>query len=461
MLMHSYPDTRFFSPYLARPDVENVTQDIPLYRGFLRDNHAAPRIGFIDETYYPPEFNEKTHKIEQGYYAISAVIVEADSIPAMREALVAQNDGHSYWHSTKAFRDYGIHKDPSKYWLVKQNIRPLMNVAGDYVAPNNNVFTLHTSIPFTEHLGQQNTLMEEARAESLASLMKMLTQRDNPVDTFVFESRDNPRHQRFLDHHDKATLARIQEHGIIPHINTVFVSPTAEPILWSSDLQAWATSRLIRMNDPSWLEQSGLTSTFYDAQTLTSLKLMPQERQSLQLRRPTRMVKDAPTLGLNTDLTSLPEGTLLDIAQGTQAREETRAHNQQALENDENAKGLIAPKNSIVYTTAQAQTLDKSISADAALDLTVARGNLSPIQEKAITELEHRGKTLGGSSELAAVRETVQASLSKLRKSAKPTGKAEVQENNSAAERRKENEPHYKMQQRLRANRDHNKGRGL
>ena len=162
MLMHSYPDTRFFSPYLARPDVENVTQDIPLYRGFLRDNHAAPRIGFIDETYYPPEFNEKTHKIEQGYYAISAVIVEADSIPAMREALVAQNDGHSYWHSTKAFRDYGIHKDPSKYWLVKKNILPLMNVAGDYVAPNNNVFTLHTSIPFTEHLGQQNTLMEEA-----------------------------------------------------------------------------------------------------------------------------------------------------------------------------------------------------------------------------------------------------------------------------------------------------------
>ena len=226
-------------------------------------------------------------------------------------------------------------------------------------------------------------------------------------------------------------------------------------------MQAWATSRLIRMNDPSWLEQSGLTSTFYDAQTLTSLKLMPQERQSLQLRRPTRMVKDAPTLGLNTDLTSLPEGTLLDIAQGTQAREETRAHNQQALENDENARGLIAPKNSIVYTTAQAQTLDKSISADAALDLTVARGNLSTIQEKAITELEHRGKTLGGSSELATVRETVQASLAKLRKSAKPTGKAEVQENNSAAERRKENEPHYKMQQRLRANRDHNKGRGL
>ena len=91
----------------------------------------------------------------------------------------------------------------------------------------------------------------------------------------------------------------------------------------------------------------------------------------------------------------------------------------------------------------------------------MARGNLSPIQEKAITELEHRGKTLGGSSELATVRETVQASLAKLRKSAKPTSKAEVQENNSAAERRKENEPHYKMQQRLRANRDHNKGRGL
>ena len=102
--------------------------------------------------------------------------------------------------------------------------------------------------------------MEEARAESLASLMKMLTQRDNPVDTFVFESRDNPQRQRFLDHHDKATLARIQEHGIIPHINTIFVSPTAEPILWSSDLQAWATSRLIRMNDPSWLAVSVLKS---------------------------------------------------------------------------------------------------------------------------------------------------------------------------------------------------------
>jgi hypothetical protein len=198
------------------------------YPSFLRFVADTDRIAFIDETYHMPmtDTQGEKRKIHQGYFALSACVVEATDIPDLREALKDTIGGYSYWHTTEAFQDYGLeHRE--KHWLIKDNILPMLYSVSDYAIPNNNVITLHTHIPYTSD--EKN--MEGARAETLTALMKKLTHRDLPVSTFVFESRDSGEGDKI----DRATLKRLKEGNIIPQdVKVNFTSPTEEPLLWAA-----------------------------------------------------------------------------------------------------------------------------------------------------------------------------------------------------------------------------------
>ena len=56
------------------------------YPSFLRFVADTDRIAFIDETYHKPTIDTQG-KIHQGYFALSACVVEATDIPDLREAL--------------------------------------------------------------------------------------------------------------------------------------------------------------------------------------------------------------------------------------------------------------------------------------------------------------------------------------------------------------------------------------
>lgn len=398
---------RLFTLHIAR------TRDIN-YPNFLRANADAERIAFVDETYYAPR-TDKTSLVHPGYYALSATVVEAEDIDA-RELLKEANDGHSYWHTSEAYDDAGLQEDNDKYWLRRENIWPMLTAVGEYAIAGNNVITLHTYIPHAYSRSSQNTLLEGARAETLTALTKTLALRkDYPVDTFVFERRD----QGAGDAIDKRTLRRLYDNRVIPRLNVAYTSPSTEPLLWGADLQAWATGRLIREADPQWLEHADMLHTIYDTHTLKPLTLK-------EIHRPIPHRTFNPT---HIDLASAPAKTLLYLQAGGTSREEARITYTTAARS---RTLLTGPNNNETknenYRRARAESEAHQINAAHAQDLTIGRGYTTPLQTEATHELAHRAEQQQLSPEIQRIHKQMQASFGNLGKTPQasaPTGKTQ------------------------------------
>lgn len=242
----------------------------------LQENSDAERIAFIDETFVDPYYDKKTGILHPGYYSIAAIVVEADEIAKFREDLPATLGGINYWHTTDAFNDRGLEKDPNpdkpsrKYspWHLRRNIRPMLNTLGRNTKDGQNIVTLNFNIPYAKDPDERQRLRDAARAEAITAITTHLTHADPPTTTFVFEKVKGGTQK------DKDTLNRLEKAGIIPPIKKIFAKPTDEPLLWAADLLAWASRHLVNETNLSWLDNAKIKARFLDSHVRTELKTL-------------------------------------------------------------------------------------------------------------------------------------------------------------------------------------------
>ena len=279
---------RLLSPFIRKLGSQND------YNQELQRHSDAERIAFIDETFVDPSYDEKTGILRPGYYSIAAVVVEADDIAKFREDLPATLGGINYWHTTDAFNDRGLEKDPNpnadpenpsrKYspWHLRRNIRPMLNTLGRNTKDGQNIVTLNFNIPYTKDPAERQRLRDAARAEAITAITTHLTHADPPTTTFVFEKvrdekqdgKDDNQIGKEDNQKDIDTLNRLEKAGIIPPITKIFAHPTDEPLLWAANLLAWASRHLVNETNLSWLDNAKIKARFLDSHVRTELKTL-------------------------------------------------------------------------------------------------------------------------------------------------------------------------------------------
>jgi hypothetical protein len=111
--------------------------------------------------------------------------------------------------------------------------------------------------------------MEQARAESITAMLKILTSSEYSAQAFVFERR----HNEYENDIDRNTIHRLTKHKIIPStVKFIHTTSSIEPNLWAPDLQAWGIGQEIRRDDSTWLTHAHLRPLIIDAQTLEPLR---------------------------------------------------------------------------------------------------------------------------------------------------------------------------------------------
>lgn len=241
----------------------------------LQEHSDAERIAFVDETFVEPSYDDNG-KLHPGYYAIAAVVVEADDIAKFREDYASSFGGINYWHTTDAVNNRGLEEDPDpenpsrKYspWHVHKNIRPMLDTLGRNTKDGQNIVTLNFNISYTDDPDELQRFRDAARAEAITALTTHLTHADPPTTTFVFEKT------KAGDDKDIETLNRLEKAGIIPRINKIFAHPSEEPLLWGADLLAWASRHLVNETSLTWLDDAKIKARFLDSHVQTELKTL-------------------------------------------------------------------------------------------------------------------------------------------------------------------------------------------
>ena len=234
------------------------------YTGFLNKVAHEPRLVFIDETMHEP--HHQNQALERRFYAISAVIVENPDVASLREDLKNIIGGQSFWHTTDAASEKKITQKP---WLNQTNLQHMMDTIGNYSQDTQNVLTFHSQVRYSPNLKTQRILMEQARAESITAMLKILTSSEYSAQAFVFERR----HNEYENNIDRNTIHRLTKHKIIPStVKFIHTTSSIEPNLWAPDLQAWGIGQEIRRDDSTWLTHAHLRPLIIDAQTLEPLR---------------------------------------------------------------------------------------------------------------------------------------------------------------------------------------------
>lgn len=234
------------------------------YTGFLNKVAHEPRLVFIDETMHEP--HHQNQALDRRFYAISAVVVENPDVASLREDLKNIIGGQSFWHTTDAASEKKIIQKP---WLNQTNLQHMMDTIGDYSQDTQNVLTFHSQVRYSPNLKTQGILMEQARAESITAMLKILTSSEYSAQAFVFERR----HNEYENDLDRDTIRRLTEHKIIPStVKFIHTTSSIEPNLWAPDLQAWGIGQEIRRDDSTWLTHAHLRPLIIDAQTLEPLR---------------------------------------------------------------------------------------------------------------------------------------------------------------------------------------------
>ena len=209
---------------LISDHLRNFDRTHPAYRflgqyiGFLNNVAHEPRLVFIDETMHDPQHAPST---DRRFYAISAVVVENPDVSTLREDFKDVIGGESFWHATDAASEKKIQQMP---WLNKENLQRMMDTVGDYSRDTHNILTFHSHVRYSPNPTTQLDMMEQARAESITALMKVLTSDKYSANAFIFERRQNEAQNRL----DEATINRLKSHNIIP--STVVFTHATSPL---------------------------------------------------------------------------------------------------------------------------------------------------------------------------------------------------------------------------------------
>lgn len=329
----------------------------------LQRNPDAERIAFIDETFVEPSYDDNG-KLHPGYYAIAAVVVEADDIAKFREDYASSFGGINYWHTTDAVNNRGLEEDPDpenpsrKYspWHVHKNIRPMLDTLGRNTKDGQNIVTLNFNIPYTDDPDERQRLRDAARAEAITALTTHLTHADPPTTTFVFEKT------KAGDDKDIETLNRLEKAGIIPRINKIFAHPSEEPLLWGADLLAWASRRLLNETTLSWLDDAKIKARFLDSHVQTELN-------ALNVR----------PLNMPSAKRILYTGETYQEAGTPGTRTEIEATFRAAEANGDTVSAGVDPKErkNIAYRNAKDEAMGTPMPAEKEIELAVGRGYLT------------------------------------------------------------------------------------
>ena len=326
---------------------------------FYERNHNAPRFGYIDETFSAPTKDLNGYGIHQGHYAIAMTIIENQDVRSLRDSLT--DISGNYYHANESAQQRNI---------------DMLNTTGRYTNMDTNIIAVHTSIPYGASEEETQHIMRSARNESITALLKLATDREDPVKAFVIE-----RTMRETENQkDRQTIQRLTRNNIIPPINYVQVSSTAERNLWAADAVAYSMAQALLRSDLTLQEKSGIQLSIYDTQTLGLI----------DLKAPTNNLTSK--LGIPTDPRQLRTEHLPHITTGRAAREETLKNLRDNLRPGQRLLGPEKARDDLLYRKTQGIGRSRLMDAHHAADLTIGRGTLSNTQKGAINEFSKRAK---------------------------------------------------------------------
>ena len=326
---------------------------------FYERNHNAPRFGYIDETFSAPTKDINGYGIHQGHYAIAMTIIENQDVRSLRDSLT--DISGNYYHANESAQQRNI---------------DMLNTTGRYTNMDTNIIAVHTSIPYGASEEETQHIMRSARNESLTALLKLATDREDPVKAFVIE-----RTMRETENQkDRQTIQRLTRNNIIPPVNYVQVSSTAERNLWAADAVAYSMAQALLRSDLTLQEKSGIQLSIYDTQTLGLI----------DLKAPTNNLTSK--LGIPTDPRQLRTEHLPHVTTGIAAREETLKNLRDNLRPGQRLLGPEKAHDDLLYRKTQGIGRSRLMDPHHAADLTIGRRTLSNTQKGSINEFSKRAK---------------------------------------------------------------------
>lgn len=329
---------------------------------FYQKNSAAPRFAFVDETYIPPKKAEGGYGMHQGFYAMTAVIIEADKLKEFRDALTGLNLPEQKFHAVDNSDTY--------------NIR-FLEFINRHLADSATVVTVGTAVDYSSEPKTQLDLVRTARHSNLLSLIQQCQDRDNPVYAFVFERMK----EKGENEMDLEAISNFIQAGLIDPIDRIQVSPGADNLLWTTDAICYAVQKVLNSSNYDLYDTVKNNLEVYDAISQRYLDLSPGPNQQ------------APKNTLNFEVATTPvkdlsDAELMQVASGRFVREEvivTLADNGQGrVLQPEKQQGLA-------YKKTQAQGHQHQLSPAQAVAQSIARGDMTPRQKQAFEELNRRG----------------------------------------------------------------------
>lgn len=332
---------------------------------FYQRNSDAPRFAFVDETYRPPKVSDDGYGMHQGFYSMTAVIVEADQVKNLRDALT--NLQGDFYHANRVSLDRS---------------QALLELVHQQLPPGAAIITVGTAVDYSSDADTQVDFIRQARHSNMLSLIQQGQDRDNPVHVFVFERmRDNNENQLDLE-----AISNFIQAGLIEPIDRIQVSPSAERLLWTPDAVCYAVQKVLNSSDYTLFETIKDNLEVYDALSQRYLDLAPGQNQQTQMNALNIVAATVPIEKLSDD-------ALMQVASGRFVREEVVASLSHSL--PEGQGRILQPKDQEgvgdAYSRAQAQGHQHQLSPAQAVAQSIARGDMTPRQKQAFEELNRRG----------------------------------------------------------------------
>lgn len=335
---------------------------------FYQKNSYAPRFAFVDETYRPPEIATDGYGMHQGFYALTAVIIEADKVKSFRDALTSLDLPEQKFHAVDNSNAYN---------------NRFLTFINQHLADSATVVTVGTAVDYSPQEEIQNDLVREARYSGLLSLIQQCQDRDNPVHAFVIERVQDDKENNM----DVEAISSFIQSGFIEPIDQVQVSPSAERLLWTPDAICYAVHKVLRYSDDVLYETIKDNVEAYDAISQRFLDLDPGPGY----QSPTPVLSN---VAATVPIEELSDKALMQVASGRFVREEVIANLVASVPNGQGR--LLQPKEQegVAYFRTQAQGHHHELSPSQAVVQSIARGDMTPRQKQAFEELNRRGVSL-------------------------------------------------------------------
>lgn len=333
--------------------------------GFYERNSDAPRFAFVDETYRPPKVSDDGYGMHQGFYSMTAVIVEADQVKNLRDALT--NLQGDFYHANRVSLDRS---------------QALLELVHQQLPPGAAIITVGTAVDYSPDADTQVDFLRQARHSNMLSLIQQGQDRGNPVYAFVFERMRNDKENQL----DLEAISNFIQAGLIEPIDRIQISPSAERLLWTPDAVCYAVQKVLNSSDYTLFETIKDNLEVYDALSQRYLDLAPGQNQQTQMNALNIVAATVP-------IEKLSDGALMQVASGRFVREEVVASLSHSL--PEGQGRILQPKAQEgvgdAYSRAQAQGHQHQLSPAQAVAQSIARGDMTPRQKQAFEELNRRG----------------------------------------------------------------------